>query len=782
MNRLTPWAIATAMLFCAPVSASDSYGPVREGEVLSRIAIQFRPAPHPLSTCRTSVAIYWLNPTAFHGSIHRLKRGASIRVPSKAQIESVPLPLAVDLCNTADIGIPSPSPEFLAASEGRSHARSEQASNAVAATGGGGHIAATIPRSDTPAQTSDEKSVAPTEGTVAAPILAAMATSTESKVPRVEPVETAVPAPVVVRDRDAQRAEVSGADGAELADRRRPGEPGAVRPRPAAPTINPNANTDLLPVAPPPQPWQPEAWTKAPVPDRWRILNALDLVPQRWYDPYNQNTWKGDKPIRNGDEFLILSAIFDGIAEPRKFPQPVGAQSTTDPGSTGIFGGFDNTLYNANLIFSAVYLKGDTTFRPPDWEYHFLPVISLNYARNDESRVLGTDPRDGAARSDVHIGLQELFADYHLRNVGERYDFDSFRIGIQPFSSDFRGFLFQDNQLMVRYFGNRDNNRWQFNLAYMRRLEKDTNSLLNDVGERLRDDDTVFANLYRQDWPVLGFTSQAIVAYNRNSEDGREDRFFNTNGFIERPASLGTETPRGYDLTYLGYNGDGHFGRLNLTVAAYLALGEEDRGVFTDRSRDIRASFAAAEASVDQDWIRWRLSGMYQSGDDDPFDDEANGFDAIFENPTFAGADTSFWFRQAVPLIGGGIVNLSQRNGLLNNLRTSKEHGQSNFANPGLLLVGVGNDLDLTPQVRLSTNANHLWFDDTATLEVARNQTPIDREIGWDLSAALIWRPFFQQNVVFRLSGAYLLPGDGFKDLYPDEEGYSVLGNLILTY
>ncbi len=55
------------------------------------------------------------------------------------------------------------------------------------------------------------------------------------------------------------------------------------------------------------------------------------------------------------------------------------------------------------------------------------------------------------------------------------------RVGIQPFQSDFRGFLFQDSQLGVRLFGNRDNNRWQYNLAWFRRLEKDTNSGLNDV-------------------------------------------------------------------------------------------------------------------------------------------------------------------------------------------------------------------------------------------------------------------------------------------------------------
>jgi hypothetical protein len=52
---------------------------------------------------------------------------------------------------------------------------------------------------------------------------------------------------------------------------------------------------------------------------------------------------------------------------------------------------------------------------------------------------------------------------------------------LQPFSSDFRGFLFQDNQLGVRLFGNRDNNRYQYNLAASWRIEKDTNSGLNDV-------------------------------------------------------------------------------------------------------------------------------------------------------------------------------------------------------------------------------------------------------------------------------------------------------------
>ena len=70
----------------------------------------------------------------------------------------------------------------------------------------------------------------------------------------------------------------------------------------------------------------------------------------------------------------------------------------------------------------------------------------------------------------------------------DRYDFDSVRVGIQPFQADFRGFLFNDNQLGIRLFGNRDNNRFQYNLAAFWRLEKDTNSGLNDVDQRPRDD------------------------------------------------------------------------------------------------------------------------------------------------------------------------------------------------------------------------------------------------------------------------------------------------------
>jgi hypothetical protein len=570
--------------------------------------------------------------------------------------------------------------------------------------------------------------------------------------------------------------------------RQRPGDkpepaPGQAQPprdtgAPAeAPVVDPNRRSGLRPVAPPDGVKDPGGATA--IPDRWRLLESLNLLNERWYDPYAQNQWKGDKPVHGDDGFVNLLFVSDSVYEPRRLPTPVGPQSTSSSGAVDIFGAGEQTVMSQTLLFSFVYLKGDTTFKPPDFEFHLTPAYNMNFVQAEEERLLEIDPRGGDARGDQHLGLQELFVDFHLRNVSDRYDFDSVRFGIQPFSSDFRGFLFQDNQLMARLFGTRANNRYQYNLAWIRRLEKDTNSGLNDAGRALRDDDVYLANVYMQDFPVLGHTSQAIVAHNRNSES---DLFYDNNGFLARPLSFGNQRPREYDVTYVGYNGDGHFGRLNLTSSLYWAFGQESSSPFRDSPGDIAAAFAAVEASLDFDWTRARASLLWASGEDDPFDDEANGFDAVFENPIFAGADTSFWIRQPVPLIGGGIVALSARNGVLNSLRHSKEHGQSNFTNPGIRLAGAGADFDLTPTLRVSANANHLWFDDTAVLEAARNQGGIDRAIGWDLSTAVIWRPFMQQNVIVRVSGAMLLPGAGFDELFPDDTPYSVLTNVILTY
>ncbi|MGZ5041814.1 MAG: hypothetical protein ACXWBQ_13810, partial [Usitatibacter sp.] len=347
-----------------------------------------------------------------------------------------------------------------------------------------------------------------------------------------------------------------------------------------------------------------------PVPDRWRIMQALGLRSW-WLDPYNQNVLKGDLPIASEpwmrdrfpalakslspDWFVNLGAVSDTLVEARRLPTPVGAQTTERPGANDVFGRGKQSTLAETLVVSMALIKGDTTFRPPDYELRIVPAFNVNRSEVEELRALRVDPREGRARTDNHVGLQEAFADVHLRNVSPRYDFDSLRVGIQPFTSDFRGFLFQDVPFGVRLFGTRDNNRWQYNLGAFRRLEKDTNSGLNDVTTRMRRDDVLVANTYRQDFPWLGFTSQATAVLNVNREGSGQ--FYDANGFLVRPAVLGDSRPHDYRVGYLGYSGDGHWGRWNITATLYAALGHDERNPLAGRPQEIRAGFAAAEVS-----------------------------------------------------------------------------------------------------------------------------------------------------------------------------------------
>ena len=560
-------------------------------------------------------------------------------------------------------------------------------------------------------------------------------------------------------------------DRGEEVIQRRPGQSEPLRYFP--PPVDPQQ-------VPAPQPVQPRE--TLPVPDRWRIMQGLGFQ-HPWYDPYNQNVLKGDLPISAGsDWFLNLGAVSDTLLEARRLPTPVPPQASTQPGSVDIFGRGKQSTFAETLIVSASLIKGDTTFRPPDLELRLTPAFNVNRSKAQEDRVLFADPSKGDTRDDNHVALQEAFADVHLRNVSPRYDFDSIRVGIQPFTSDFRGFVFQDVPFGVRLFGTRDSNRWQYNAGWFRRIEKDTNSGLNDLAKGLRNDDSFVLNAYRQDFPALGFTSQGTVIYNRNRE-GDAGQYYDNNGFLTRPAAVGDERPHNYQVTYLGYNGDGHFGRVNLSVSLYAALGHDDHNPIAGQPQEIRAGFAAAELSRDFSWARVRLNALLQSGDKNPFDGKATGFDAILENPQFAGADSSFWIRQAVPLIGGGGVSLSGRNGVLASLRSSKDEGQSNFVNPGLMLLGAGADFDLTPQWRLIGNLSYLQFQNTEVLGVLRNQSPPPRSIGWDVSLGVQWRPFMSQNMVLNASAAALLPAEGLKQLYAQNGTlYSVLANLLLAF
>jgi hypothetical protein len=511
--------------------------------------------------------------------------------------------------------------------------------------------------------------------------------------------------------------------------------------------------------------------------DRWRIVPPpyeLNVHGSR-RDPYNQNRWKGDYPLRGDDLFLVLTAVSDTLSEGRTVPTPSGV-SADRPGSIEFFGDDGQLVGNQVLFVSADLFAGDTAFRPIDWRIKASLAVNLNHVQVGENAVVKPDVRDGTDRTRGFLAVQELFGELKLADLSPSFDFVSVRAGVQPFASDFRGFVFTDTNLGVRLFGNLHANRDQWNLAYFERLEKDTNSGLNTF--EWRDQRVAVANVYRQDFLTKGYTAQLSLHYLRDEPSFEFDK----NGFLARPDPVGAFTPHAIEAVYLGCAGLGHVGRLNVDHALYLVAGEDSLNPISGREVDIRAGMAALELSLDRDWLRPRLAVFYASGDDDPGDGDARGFDAIFDNPAFAGGGFSFWNRLGIRLAGTGVA-LVNRGSLLPDLTSGKDEGQPNFVNPGLLLLSAGLDAELTPKIKAVATVNYLRFARTEPLELVLFQSRIDEEIGWDLSLGARWRPFLNNNVAVIAGMAGLLPGDGFADVYEDDGALvTAFSNVTLTY
>ena len=500
-------------------------------------------------------------------------------------------------------------------------------------------------------------------------------------------------------------------------------------------------------------------------------------------DPYNQNLLKGDLPIFGKDWFLNLTAISDTLAESRTLPTPSGV-SAVRPGSTGFFGRDNQNLFTETVIASFDLFQGDTAFKPIEQRYKVTLIGNLNYVHLREDGLVKPDVRRGTTRTDTHLSLQEFFYERKIQDLSPNYDFVSFRAGSQPFNSDFRGFIFNDTNLGVRLFGNYASNRYQYNLAAFDRLEKDTNSGLNTM--QLRDQKVVIANLYWQDFLVHGYTQQFSMHFVRDDASFHFDR----NGVLVRPAPAGVFTPHQIRAAYLGESGLGHIGRFNVDHAVYYVFGHDDLNPIAGPDPELRdrngvrigAGMAALEVSYDRDWLRPRLAFFYASGDRNPRDRNARGFDAIYDSPNFAGGGFSFFNRLGIRLAGSGVA-LVERGSLLTSLRSSKDEGQPNYVNPGVQIASAGVDIDVTPRMKAIVTANYIRLDATEPVEAILFQGNIHKTIGTDISVGLRYRPLLNQNFVIVGGAAALLPGRGFKDIYEkDHPLYHVFTNVILTF
>lgn len=529
-----------------------------------------------------------------------------------------------------------------------------------------------------------------------------------------------------------------------------------------------------------------------------------ERTPYLWH-PYYQSKLKGDIPIYGQDYFVSLT--FQNITdiEFREIPLPSGV-STARPNSSEFYGDGRQGVIATNTSLTLDIFRGETTFKPVEWLFRIQPVSNTNYISGYETNVVSPDPRGLGAntspppsnnfgtnpgsvspgdndlfldpllrpadsnfyntratdRFENHFALQQFFFEAHLLDLSDNYDFAALRVGTQIFNADFRGHVFSDANWGYRLFGNYLKNRLQFNIALFDLFEKESFSELNTWKDR--NQNVFVANAYYQDFLFEGYNAQ--LAFLANWDNGSDSGLvYDSAGNIVRPSPIGSIAPHDLQAYYIGLNGEGHIGRTNISHSLYHVFGKDELNGVAGRSVDISAWMAALELSVDQDWMRHKISFFYGSGDSDATDSKATGWDAIVDNPNFAGGPFSYWNRQGMNL-GGTAVGLKQRLSLIPDLSSNKFLGQSNFVNPGIFIAGIGEEWTVTPKIKLFANLNYLLFMDTDAIKTALVTEGIDREIGWDLSFGLEYRPLLTDNVRLTAGLGLLAPGAGFKDIY----------------
>ena len=546
-----------------------------------------------------------------------------------------------------------------------------------------------------------------------------------------------------------------------------------------------------------------------PIGNRWKLFpappwrryesTALDAIyaKSRFWDPFNRNPWKGDYPIYGRRLFFAFTGSSDTTFELHRIPVPSN-QSSAYPGEFTFFGRGGQFATQQNFRFSFDLFRGSAGFEPVEYEVKITPEFNINYVLARENGLINASVQQGIRRTDTNIGMQEMYFEKRLYANRAYYDFTSVRVGIQRFTSDFRGFVFSDEQPGARLFGTFHNNVFQYNLAYFNMLEKDTNSGLNRW--RSRRQQVYAANLYWSDFLTKGYTLNFSALYNHDQPTFLIDK----NGFLVRPAPVGFPLPHKIRAGYAGISGDGHIKRFNISHAFYEAFGRDDSSPIpaAKNPQHINAQLASFEVGYEHDWMEYKASVFYTSGDKNLNDGHANGFDGIVPNQqfagggflgnpsladrgllnnAFAGGGVNFLNREAIPLTGTALV-LFGPNSLMPTMRAGLFEGQANFVNPGILLFNAAFIARITPKLKATINANYAKFNRTEVLQALLFQSHIHHAIGVDTGIGAQYRPLLNDNITVTAGVGTLAPGRGFKDIYTGRTLYSAFVNLRMVF
>ena len=476
-------------------------------------------------------------------------------------------------------------------------------------------------------------------------------------------------------------------------------------------------------------------------PDRWQVLEPGGLSVKRrnpLYDPYNPNVLKGDYPLFGDKTFFAFTATLDSIADFKR---------NLDFYQTGRIRNIPfhehNTIGQLTGVTAFEIFHGDTVFAPKDWAVRLTPIV--RWRCGDLNAV------DHACGEDIR--MLEAFGEAKLFEVGQTFDATSGRLGLQFFNSDFFGFIYNDVQPGVRVFGELARNRYKFNLAAFDRLNKEKLSGLNEF--KRREHQVGIANVQWDDFIFPGFN--VLPSFHYNHDDILDG------------------TLRAY---YAGFTTNGHIGPVNVNSAMYYVFGDTAKNTPNKKTETISAGTAFGQLTYPTKYYAPRLAVGYGTGDRDPNDGKATGFDSIFDNVAFGGGQFSYLFGEKIQF---GATTVLRGNSIYPSLRGA--NATSQFVNPGVLAINPGIDVAVTPKTIFELNYNAVWFDHPSSLERLTRKKHVSTFVGHEANAGFTYRPFLNEQVIVFAGGAVLFPGQGVQDVFGDDKNvYKALVRLILTY
>jgi hypothetical protein len=477
-----------------------------------------------------------------------------------------------------------------------------------------------------------------------------------------------------------------------------------------------------------------------PALNRWRVLEPLGIGERArnpLYDPYNPNVLKGDYPLIGDKVFFAATGVLDMFLDFKRnldFTPRIG----------NVF--FDEHNEVGQLTGTAAFeiFHGDTVFAPKDWAIRATPIMRFRCGdRNAVDEGCGEDVR-----------LLEGFGEVKLFEIGTTFDATSLRAGLQIFNSDFFGLIYNDVQPGVRIFSEIARNQFKVNLAGFDRLNKEKLSGLNEW--KRREHQVFVASLQWDDFLVPGFNILPNVVVNI------DDRVVG-------------DTLTAY---YVGFTTNGRLGRFNVNTAAYYVFGDSAQNTPSRRSEDISAGMALAQVAYPIGWVAPRLAAAWASGDHDPTDGKATGFDSVFDNVAFGGGQFSYLYGEKIQF---GNATVLRGNSVFPSLRGA--NATSQYVNPGVIAINPGIDMVLTPKLLLELNVNYARFDHTSSLRGLAGGRHVSADIGYEGNGGITYRPFLNEQVILFLGGGVFFPGEGVRDVFgSDKAVYKAIARTVLVF